>query len=316
MDMLSNPHQVTVAEEDGGERLDKVLARTTGLSRMRLKGLIETGRVTIDGATIEDASARVKPGQALVVDVPPPEPATPIAQAIDLVIPYEDEHLIVVDKPAGLVVHPAPGNPDGTLVNALLEHCKGQLSGIGGVERPGIVHRIDKDTSGLLVVAKTEEAHHGLAALFAAHDLDRGYKAVVYGNPPANAGTVDRPIARSRYDRKKMAIVETGKEAITHWQVEARFGRPPVAALLDCRLETGRTHQIRVHLASLGHGLVGDPLYGRPQKGAPQVALNFPRQALHAWLLGFRHPVTREPLSFESELPNDLNDLLTSLEEI
>ena len=305
-----------MAEEDGGERLDKILARATGLSRTRLKDLIEAGHVSIDGATIVDGSARVKPAQALVLDVPPPTPATPRAQAMDLTIAYEDEHLIVVDKPAGLVVHPAPGNPDGTLVNALLEHCKGQLSGIGGVERPGIVHRIDKETSGLVVVAKTEAAHHGLAALFARHNLDRGYKAVVYGNPAANAGSVDRPIARSRFDRKKMAVVEGGKEAITHWQVEMRFGRPPVAALLDCRLETGRTHQIRVHLAALGHGLVGDPLYGRPQKGAPKAALAFPRQALHAWLLGFRHPISGEDLSFESELPNDINDLIGSLEEL
>ncbi|TDP45517.1 RluA family pseudouridine synthase [Zavarzinia compransoris] len=309
-------HRLTVAEADGTDRLDKYLARATGLSRMRLKGLIEAGQATIDGATIEDVSARVKPGQSVTLDIPPARPADPKPEAIDLVIVHEDEHLVVVDKPAGLVVHPAPGNPDGTLVNALLAHCRGRLSGIGGVERPGIVHRIDKDTSGILVVAKTEAAHHGLSDLFARHDLTRGYKAVVYGNPAANAGSVDRPLGRSRHDRKKMAIVEDGKQAITHWQVEARFGRPPVAALLDCRLETGRTHQIRVHLSSLGHGLVGDTVYGRPQKGAPAPALAFGRQALHAWLLGFRHPVSGNLLEFESELPDDMSGLLDSLESL
>lgn len=316
MDLLATLHRLVVEDAAGGGRLDRFLATATGLSRVRLKGLIEAGQVTVDGATIEDASARVKPGQAVVLGVPPATPATPQAQAMDLVIPYEDEHLIVVDKPAGLVVHPAPGNPDGTLVNALLDHCRGSLSGIGGVERPGIVHRIDKDTSGLLVVAKTEAAHHGLADLFARHDLDRGYKAVVWGSPATTEGTVERPIARSRFDRKKMAIVEDGKPAITHWQVERRFGRPPVASLLDCRLETGRTHQIRVHLTSLGHALIGDPVYGRVPRGAPKAAAAFGRQALHAWLLGFRHPISAKLLQFESELPNDMSELLDSLESI
>lgn len=301
---------------DTGDRLDKFLARSTGLSRMRLKGLIEAGQATIDGATIEDASARVKPGQMVTLGVPPAAPATPQAQEIPLVVVYEDVDLIVIDKPAGLVVHPAPGNPDHTLVNALLAHCRGALSGIGGVERPGIVHRIDKDTSGLMVVAKSEPAHHGLSALFARHDIDRGYKALVWGNPRGREGTVEAPIGRARFDRKKMAIVADGKPAITHWQVEARFGTPPVAALVDCRLETGRTHQIRVHMASLGHGLVGDKTYGRAPKGSPGMAVAFPRQALHAWLLGFRHPVTGETLRFESALPSDLRDLLDSLERI
>ena len=309
-------HRLTVEAADGNDRLDKYLARATGLSRMRLKGLIEAGQAMIDGATIEDVSARVKPGQVVELGVPPARPADPKPEEIALTVVHEDEHLIVIDKAAGLVVHPAPGNPDGTLVNALLAHCRGQLSGIGGVERPGIVHRIDKDTSGLLVVAKSEVAHHGLSDLFARHDLTRGYKAAVYGNPASNAGIIDRPLGRSRFDRKKMAIVEDGKDAITHWQVEARFGRPPVAALLDCRLETGRTHQIRVHLSSLGHGLIGDPVYGRAQKGAPAAALAFPRQALHAWLLGFRHPVSGDFLEFESELPEDMRQLLDNLESL
>ncbi len=316
MAALETLHRVTVDETDGGDRLDRFLARATGLSRMRLKGLIETGQATVDGATIEDASARVKPGQVIMLGVPPAAPATPEAQEIPLMVVYEDEDLIVIDKPAGLVVHPAPGNPDRTLVNALLAHCRGSLSGIGGVERPGIVHRIDKDTSGLMVVAKSEAAHHFLADLFARHDLERGYKAVVWGSPKSNAGAVDGPIGRSRADRKKMAIVEGGKHAITHWRVERRFGAPPVAALMDCRLETGRTHQIRVHLASLGHGLVGDPVYGRAPKGAPAAAKAFPRQALHAWLLGFRHPRSAEMLHFESNLPNDMSELLDSLERI
>lgn len=283
---------------------------------MRLKGLIEAGQATIDGATINDASARVKPGQAITLDVPPNAPAKPQAQEIPLTIVYEDVDLIVIDKPAGLVVHPAPGNPDNTLVNALLAHCRGALSGIGGVERPGIVHRIDKDTSGLLVVAKSEVAHHGLSGLFSRHDIDRGYKAVVWGNPKGKEGTVEAPIGRARFDRKKMAVVAEGKPAITHWTVEARFGTPPIAALIDCRLETGRTHQIRVHMASLGHGLVGDKTYGRAPKGPPSMAAAFPRQALHAWLLGFRHPVTGKSLRFESNLPRDLNELLDSLESI
>ncbi|RJF89190.1 RluA family pseudouridine synthase [Oleomonas cavernae] len=313
VDTLATLHRAVV---DAGDRLDKFLARSTGLSRMRLKGLIEAGQATIDGATINDASARVKPGQAITLGVPPNAPARPQAQEIPLTIVYEDVDLIVIDKPAGLVVHPAPGNPDNTLVNALLAHCRGALSGIGGVERPGIVHRIDKDTSGLLVVAKSEVAHHGLGELFSRHDIDRGYKAVVWGNPKGKAGVVEAPIGRARFDRKKMAVVADGKPAITHWTVEARFGTPPIAALIDCRLETGRTHQIRVHMASLGHGLVGDKTYGRAPKGAPGMAVKFPRQALHAWLLGFRHPVTGKSLAFESNLPSDLNELLDSLESI
>jgi 23S rRNA pseudouridine1911/1915/1917 synthase len=313
VDSLATLHRAVV---DAGDRLDKFLARSTGLSRMRLKGLIEAGQATIDGATIEDASARVKPGQAVTLGVPPNAPATPQAQDIPLTVVYEDVDLIVIDKPAGLVVHPAPGNPDNTLVNALLAHCRGALSGIGGVERPGIVHRIDKDTSGLLVVAKSEAAHHGLSALFSRHDIDRGYKAVVWGNPKGKAGVVEAPIGRARFDRKKMAVVAEGKPAITHWTVEARFGTPPIAALIDCRLETGRTHQIRVHMASLCHGLIGDKTYGRAPKGPPSMAAAFPRQALHAWLLGFRHPVTGKSLRFESNLPRDLNELLDSLESI
>lgn len=312
---LADLYRAVVAPGTGGGRLDKFLALATGLSRMRLKALIEAGHAALDGATIKDASARVKPGQAVTLEVPPPVAAVPRAQAIPLTVVYEDAALIVVDKPAGLVVHPAPGNPDRTLVNALLAHCRGSLSGIGGVERPGIVHRIDKDTSGLLVAAKTEAAHRALAARFAAHDLERGYKAVVWGAPAGASGTVDAALGRSRHDRKKIALVESGKPAVTHWRVEARYGRPPLASLLDCRLETGRTHQIRVHLAALGHGLVGDQSYGRRPKGTPPLLARFPRQALHAWLLGFPHPVTGERLRFEADMPEDMRDLIDSLEQ-
>jgi len=246
--------------------------------------------------------------------VPEPRPAHNEAQDIPLKVVFEDEHLLVVDKPAGLVVHPAAGNFDGTLVNALLYHCGGSLSGIGGVARPGIVHRIDKDTSGLLVVAKTDVAHEGLARQFATHSIDRRYFAVVNGVPKAGEGTVDAPLARSSTNRKKIAIVEgdRGKRAVTHWK---RLQVLREAALVECRLETGRTHQVRVHMASIGHPLLGDPVYGRSGKPHARTLneLQFHRQALHAAELGFTHPVTKHRLSFSSPMPSDMQELFNAL---
>jgi 23S rRNA pseudouridine1911/1915/1917 synthase len=246
--------------------------------------------------------------------VPEPKPAHNVAQDIPLRVIFEDEHLLIVDKPAGLVVHPAAGNPDGTLVNALLHHCGGSLSGIGGVARPGIVHRIDKDTSGLLVVAKTDVAHEGLAKQFAAHSIERRYLAIVDGVPKASEGSVDAPLARSSTNRKKISIVEgsRGKRAVTHWR---RLKILRDAALVECCLETGRTHQVRVHMASLGHPLLGDPVYGRSGKNSRELlkTLNFHRQALHAAELGFTHPVTNHRLSFGSAMPTDMQELFTAL---
>ena len=316
------PLSLVLDQEAEGQRLDRALGRhLPDISRMRFKALIEDGRVALDGATIKDPSRRVKGGSRIAVDLPPPAPAEPEAQDIPLSIVFEDAHLIIVDKPAGLVVHPAPGNPDQTLVNALLAHCGPELSGIGGVRRPGIVHRIDKETSGLLVAAKTERAHAGLAALFAEHDIERGYRALVWGAPRGAEGTIEGAIGRSRADRKKMALVENGRHAVTHWTLERRFGPAlrPWAALLDCRLETGRTHQIRVHLASIGCSLVGDPVYGRRPglshvPPEPRAALaGARRQMLHAALLGFIHPVTRRRLRFESPLPPDFAELVGHL---
>ena len=257
---------------------------------------------------------KVRGQEALRVAVPEPRPAHNEPQDIPLTIVFEDEHLLLVDKPAGLVVHPAAGNFDGTLVNALLHHCAGKLSGIGGVARPGIVHRIDKDTSGLLVVAKTDVAHEGLAKQFAAHSIDRRYLAVVSGVPKASEGLVDAPLARSAANRKKIAIVEgsRGKRAVTHWK---RLKLLKDSALVECRLETGRTHQVRVHMASLGHPLVGDPVYGRSEKTHSKLLkeLSFHRQALHAAELGFTHPVTKGRLSFTSPMPSDMQELLSAL---
>jgi len=256
----------------------------------------------------------VRGDEALQVAVPEPAPAHNEAQDIPLTIPFEDEHLLVVDKPAGLVVHPAAGNFDGTLVNALLHHCGGSLSGIGGVARPGIVHRIDKDTSGLLVVAKTDVAHEGLAKQFAAHSIDRRYLAIVNGVPKVSSGKIDAPLARSTANRKKIAIVEEGrgKRAVTHWK---RLQVLRDAALVECRLETGRTHQVRVHMASLGHALLGDPVYGGTAKAHRKLLseLNFHRQALHAAVLGFTHPVTKSGLSFCSPMPPDMQELFNAL---
>ena len=297
-------------------RLDKALAEASGLSRARIQALLAEGRVTIDGGPAPGPSAKVAEGTPYRIDLPPPEPLAAIAQEIPLTIIFEDEHLVVVDKPAGMVVHPAAGNPDGTLVNALLHHCAGSLSGIGGVARPGIVHRIDKDTSGLLVVAKSDAAHEGLATQFADHSIARAYIAVCAGHPNPPAGTVDARIGRSDANRKKMAVLDAkatrGKHAVTHYRTVKRLDH---AAQLECRLETGRTHQVRVHCASIGHPLLGDQQYGRtpPQLRSVLKQLGFARQALHAAELGFIHPVTRDAVHFTSVLPPDMAELIEAL---
>jgi 23S rRNA pseudouridine1911/1915/1917 synthase len=313
---MAQMHSVRFGPEASGKRLDRALADALPtLSRERIKALISTGALTLDGGLARDPAIKLKGGEAASLSVPDAAPAEAPAQAIPLTILFEDDHLLVVDKPAGLVVHPAAGNPDGTLVNALLHHCQGRLSGIGGVARPGIVHRIDKDTSGLLVVAKTERTHEGLARQFAAHTVERIYTAVVVGRPPQQ-GTIEGAIGRSAADRKKMAIVDDdhGKPAITHYRVTSILDG---AAVLACQLETGRTHQIRVHLASIGHALLGDPSYGRASRSGPvrQVLadLQFRRQALHAGVLGFRHPITKADLRFESALPGDMDALIAAL---
>ena len=299
---------------ESGERIDRLIAaRLTDLSRSRVKALIEAGRVAVDGATIKNPSLRVKPGQAIAVDVPPPKDDTPAAQTLPLDIRYEDQHLVVLDKPAGMVVHPAPGHQESTMVNALLAHCGESLAGIGGVRRPGIVHRLDKDTSGLMVVAKTDLAHASLSAAFAGRTIERAYRAVVWGSPSPRDGVINRPIGRSPTNRKKMAVVASGKPAVTRYRVLRPAGL--LTSVVECRLETGRTHQIRVHMTALGHPLVGDPVYGRtPTAARHSPAAAFNRQALHAWLLGFDHPATGEHLRFESDLPADLAELIRSLE--
>jgi 23S rRNA pseudouridine1911/1915/1917 synthase len=298
-----------------GWRLDRALADTVPtMSRERLKALIRSGALESDGKLVRDPAIKVKGTEQFTLTVPEPEPAHNIAQDIPLAIVFEDEHLLVIDKPAGLVVHPAAGNREGTLVNALLHHCAGRLSGIGGVARPGIVHRIDKDTSGLLVVAKTDVAHEGLAKQFAAHSIERRYLAIVKGVPATAAGTVDAPLARSSHDRKKIAIVSDGrgKRAVTHWKRLKAFKD---AALVECRLETGRTHQVRVHMTSIGHPLLGDQVYARGKSVHRELLnqLDFKRQALHAAGLGFIHPVTKARLSFDSALPSDMQELFTAL---
>ena len=297
-----------------GERLDKALATASGMSRERIKALLGEGRITLAGKPAGSPSLKLTETAKFRIEVPEVTPAEAAPQDIALTIAFEDDDLIVVDKPAGLVVHPAAGNPDGTLVNALLHHCRGQLSGIGGVARPGIVHRIDKDTSGLLVVAKNDAAHEGLARQFADHSIERAYLALVSGHPAPPAGTVRGNIARSSADRKKMALVSEGrgKHAVTHYRTLETFAH---AALLECRLETGRTHQVRVHLASIGHALLGDPVYGRNhQKFRNLLAgLAFRRQALHAARLGFIHPLSGEQLAFASALPADMERLLIEL---
>ncbi|WP_293897877.1 RluA family pseudouridine synthase [Phenylobacterium sp.] len=312
---------VNVAEPGG--RIDKVLAdRLPEFSRARLQALIAERRISRDGVALTSGSDKAAAGDYRI-EIPPPIAAKPFGEDIPLTVLFEDAHLIVVDKPPGMAAHPAPGSESGTLVNALLHHCGASLSGIGGVARPGIVHRIDKDTSGVLVAAKTDAAHHGLSALFAAHDIERVYIALTRGAPTPIKGTIEGAIARSPYDRKKMALVKSGgRHAITHYLVARAFGPPekPLAARVACRLETGRTHQIRVHLASKGTPCLGDPVYGSGAPAAPVraaiEAAGLHRQALHAAVLGFRHPVTGQQVRFESPLPPDMADLEARLAEL
>ncbi|WP_448581219.1 RluA family pseudouridine synthase [Thermaurantiacus sp.] len=295
--------------DSAGLRLDRALALAVPTqSRERLKALIAAGAVEVEGNIIRDPARRVQGGDAVRLWLPTAAPADALAQPIPLAIVFEDDHLLVVDKPAGLVVHPAAGNPDGTLVNALLHHCNGRLSGIGGVARPGIVHRIDKETSGLLVVAKTDPAHQGLARQFAAHTVGRCYLAVVKGVPAPAAGRIATHLARSEGNRQRMAAVDPprGKHAVTHYRLlEALDG----AAVIECRLETGRTHQVRAHMAHIGHPLLGDLLYG----GRRVMGCGIQRQALHARTLAFRHPVTLDTLTFDSPIPEDIQALVSRL---
>jgi 23S rRNA pseudouridine1911/1915/1917 synthase len=335
---------IVVAAEEAGERLDRVLARhVASISRTRLKALIEAGAVALDGRTIRDPSHHVNSGATVAVEVPEPEPAKPAAEPIPLKVIYEDDDIIVIDKPRNLVVHPAAGHWTGTLVNALIAHCGDSLSGIGGERRPGIVHRLDKDTTGVMVVAKNDRAHRALAAQFADHGrsgepFERTYLALVWGAPERPHGVIDKPIDRHPKARDRMAVREGGREAVTHWQVLERYpgkpgprrplkaGKPekaeaPVASLLACRLETGRTHQIRVHLAAIGHPVMGDPVYGGgfrtktallpPDAQAALGALG--RQALHAHMLTVRNPSTGEVVTFRSELTPDLARLRSAL---
>jgi len=319
---------VTVAGEDAGGRLDRVLARRVpALSRSRLKALILDGQVAIAARTIRDPSSLVNSGDVIRVTLPPPEPAKPEGEDIPLKVIYEDDAIIVIDKPAGLVVHPAAGHSSGTLVNALIAHCGDSLSGIGGVKRPGIVHRLDKDTSGLMVVAKTDRAHRALSAQFADKDasgLERGYRALVWGAPLRPKGTIDAPLERHPQARDKRAVRPGGREAVTHWQVLERYADgngKPLAGLLACTLETGRTHQIRVHLAHIGHPIMGDATYATGFKTKASL-LSEParaaiealgRQALHAYRLAFTHPATGDFLEFSSELPADIARLRSAL---
>ena len=313
---------MAAAAEDGGVRLDKFLAERIGtISRSRVKSLILEGRLSRDGALATDVSATVQPGARYRLLLPAPEPATPQGEDIPLAILYEDDALLVLDKPAGLVVHPAPGNPDGTLVNALIAHCGASLTGIGGERRPGIVHRLDKDTSGVMVVAKTELAHTRLSAAFASRDLDREYKALCWGLPNPAQGTIEGDIGRDPRDRKRMAVVtRNGKAALTNYRTIRNFGI--AAALVALRLGTGRTHQIRVHMAHIGHPLLGDAVYLRRRPAVAKtlppavlaLALDFPRQALHAEMLGFSHPITGAKLSFMAPPPADFQALEAALD--
>ena len=332
--MTATHRSIRILDNETGGRLDRLLAaHIADLSRTRLKGLIEAGAVTVDGRTIRDPGYRVNSAAAIGLDVPPPVPAKPDAEAIPLNVVYEDDDIIVINKPSGLVVHPAAGHWSGTLVNALIAHCGTSLSGIGGEKRPGIVHRLDKDTSGLMVVAKHDRAHRGLAAQFAGHGRDgrafeRGYLAFVWSVPDRPRGTINRPIERHKAIRSRMAVGQAGREAVTHWQVLERYGAPKsgaktakkaawAASLLACRLETGRTHQVRLHLASIGHALLGDPVYGAGYRSkaallpesAQNALKNLGRQALHAHILIFEHPVTGKIMRFRSELPPDLASL-------
>jgi 23S rRNA pseudouridine1911/1915/1917 synthase len=337
--MGSVTETVSVAAEDEGARLDRLLAaRIPSQSRSRLKALILDGRVTVrtrQGAqaarTILDPSAQVKSGDIVTVTLPPPEDARPAGEDIPLDILYEDDDLIVIDKPAGLVVHPAAGHATGTLVNALIAHCGDSLSGIGGVKRPGIVHRLDKDTTGLMVVAKNDQAHRALSKQFAdklESELERGYLALVWGAPERPRGTIDAPLDRHPHTREKQAVRAGGREAVTHWELREIFAGPdgkgndrPVASLIECLLETGRTHQIRVHLAHIGHPIMGDETYAtgfktkaaRLAPAAREALAALGRQALHAAILGFTHPRSGDRLRFESPLPADMASLAEAL---
>ena len=329
--MSSQRFEIAAGAEDKGARLDRFLAdRIAELSRTRLKALILEGAVEVSGRTVRDPEYRVNAGDEIAVGVPEAEPAKPAGEKIPLDIVYEDKDVIVIDKPAGLVVHPAAGNRSGTLVNALIAHCGASLSGIGGEKRPGIVHRLDKDTSGLLVVAKNDAAHRSLSEQFADHgrtnELSRGYIAFAWGAPKPERGTIDAPIARDPRSRVKMAVRKGGKEAVTHYEVLEKYpgaDGKPVASMIECELETGHTHQICVHLAKAGHPLLGDAVYGAgfqsksvllPQQTQAKLkALN--RQALHAFRLAFSHPRTGKLLSFKSKLPKDLAALEKSFKK-
>jgi 23S rRNA pseudouridine1911/1915/1917 synthase len=313
-------HNVT--DEEAGARLDKVLSDAFAeLSRARIQALVAEGRLIAGGRTITDANYRVKPAERLTLKIPPPRPARPRGEDIPLDVVFEDEHLLVVNKPAGLVVHPASGNPDGTLVNALIGHCGDSLSGIGGEKRPGIVHRLDKDTSGLMVVAKHDDAHIRLSNAIAARQVSRGYRALVWGVPDPTSGKVEGAIGRSPKNRKKMAVVTGGgKAALTHFSLVRSWG--VAVAELDCRLATGRTHQIRVHMAHIGHAVLGDQVYGARTstwlahlpEPAKSVIAGFRRQALHAARLSFHHPATNHMLEFERPFPEDVLDLVRALD--
>ncbi len=333
--MTSKTKEITVRAPAAaaGQRVDSVLAEAIGgLSRSRLKSLIVDGHLSLDGVPLRQPSRKVAAGENFVLAVPEAAPATPEGQDIPLTVLHEDDDLIVIDKPAGLVVHPAPGNPDRTLVNALIAHCGPSLTGIGGERRPGIVHRLDKNTSGVMVAAKTAAAHASLTAQFAARSVDRAYRAVALGVPHPASGDIETLIGRSPRNRKKMAVVgRNGKPALTHFETERTLGPSgaPVASLLKCKLATGRTHQIRVHLAHIGHPLIGDPVYGRAPKRtgnrrgrtaispeARAAMAGFPRQALHAFRLGLDHPKTGKRLFFETLLPNDMSSLIDVLESL
>lgn len=315
MNGAPDTYSVPVAADKAGARLDRLLADALpALSRSRLKALIETGYVATDGRAVDDPARKAKAGEIYVVRVPPVVAAAPAAQAMNLNVVYEDDDLVVIDKPVGLVVHPAPGNPDRTLVNALLAHCGPSLTGVGGVGRPGIVHRLDKDTSGLMVVAKNDAAHRGLAAQFAAHSIERAYLAVVWGVPRPREGRIEGNIGRSPRNRKKMAVLKRGgRTAATRYKVLKASG--DTASLVECRLETGRTHQIRVHMAHIGHPVVGDPLYGKSRRNRAkdelaQALLMQNTQLLHAYLIGFQHPRTGKTLRFEGKIPPKFNDFV------
>jgi 23S rRNA pseudouridine1911/1915/1917 synthase len=323
----SSIRTAVASESDAGQRLDRVLAAALNdLSRARLQALIASGAVSLQGKPVKDGNHRVKAGETYKVVIPPATPARPVGQDIPLTVVYEDKDVIVIEKPPGLVVHPAAGNPDGTLVNALIAHCGDSLVGVGGEARPGIVHRLDKDTSGLLIAAKNERAMGSLAKQFAKHTIERAYHAVVWGAPRAGEGMVEGDIGRNPFDRKRMAVMRSGgKHARTRYRVIETFGAKerPFASLIECRLETGRTHQIRVHLTHLGHPLIGDPSYGKarqaPRAKSPveekafAAAGNFERQALHAYILGFQHPSLHKTMRFESPWPADFAALIEAL---